>query len=394
MDTTRQVVILVGGRGTRLGNLTDENPKPLLPVGDRPFLSYLLDTIIRQGFDKIVLLAGYRSAQIADFVAAYDAHGADIRIVTETEPLGTGGALYNALDQLDQQFILMNGDTLFDINLNAFAAPQLAPALCRLALRTVDDTSRYGRVTLQHGHVNSMAEKGVAGEGLINGGIYLLDKAAIAGIGAGFCSLENEVFPELLAQGRLTGLEYSNFFLDIGIPVDYDLAQTAIPALADRPAAFLDRDGVINEDSNYAHRPDQIRWIPGAFEAVRLLNDSGYNVFVVTNQAGIARGMYDALAVNQLHDWMQQEFRRHGAHIDGFHFCPHHPEFDTACDCRKPEPGMLIAATAAMPSRLQGSFLIGDKDSDIQAANRFGIPGHSFQGDENLRDFVARIIEK
>lgn len=392
MKITRQAVVLVGGRGTRLGALTDDTPKPLLDVAGRPFLAYLLDAVIRQGYDKVLLLAGYRALQVEQFVAAFPNHGASVEVVTEDQPMGTGGALYNARDRLDDTFVLMNGDTFFDINLNAFAAPPLGQAQCRLALRKVEDTARYGRVELDGGRVLAMQEKGIAGPGLINGGIYLLAKSVIAGLGPRFCSLESEIFPQLLARDQLAGTEFDGYFLDIGIPVDYQAAQTSIPQLARRPVAFLDRDGVLNEDDHYAHRPEQIRWVAGAFEAVRLLNERGYHVCVVTNQAGIARGMYDAATVRHLHHWMQQELRQRGAHIDNFQFCPHHPEFDTPCACRKPAPGMLEAGAASMDMVREGSFLIGDKQSDLDAAARFGIPGHAFAPDQNLHALVRRIL--
>lgn len=163
-----------------------------------------------------------------------------------------------------------------------------------------------------------------------------------------------------------------------------------------RPAAFLDRDGVLNEDCGYAHRPDQIRWVEGAVAAVRRLNDLGFRVFVVTNQSGIARGMYKARDVEALHRWMAEQLQRVGARIDDWRYCPYHPAhrpeaFADKASWRKPEPGMLLDLMAAWPVDRPASFLVGDRDSDIEAARAAGVDGHLFRGG-NLDAFVAEIL--
>jgi D-glycero-D-manno-heptose 1,7-bisphosphate phosphatase len=174
-----------------------------------------------------------------------------------------------------------------------------------------------------------------------------------------------------------------------GTPADHATTPT-------RPAAFLDRDGILNEDIGYAHRPDQIIWITGAMEAVKLLNESGFHVFVVTNQAGIARGHYTEDHVNQLHEWMNGELRRHGAWIDDFRFSPFHPEFDDGrfrhlAHWRKPEPGMLVDLIHTWPTQTELSFMIGDRESDVQAARAAGVRGYLFPGG-NLFERIQEII--
>lgn len=165
-----------------------------------------------------------------------------------------------------------------------------------------------------------------------------------------------------------------------------------------RPAAFLDRDGVLNVDHGYAHRPDQLEWIAGAPDAVRLLNEAGYYVFVITNQSGIARGYYEESAVRQFHAHMQDVLRAQGAHVDAFYYCPHHPdgtvkELAVRCRCRKPGPGMLEQAAREWPIDLPRSFLIGDKDDDMAAAAAFNIRGIKFNSlADSLTDVVRREL--
>lgn len=163
-----------------------------------------------------------------------------------------------------------------------------------------------------------------------------------------------------------------------------------------RPAAFLDRDGILNHDTGYVHRPEQFVWIKGAMDAVRWLNDAGYYVFVVTNQSGVARGYFDEQAVCDLHRWMQGELQKHGAHIDAFEYCPFHPDgvvdyYRTASELRKPRPGMILKLQRNWSTDTARSLLIGDKDSDIEAARHADVVGYKFDGG-NLLDFVQKCV--
>lgn len=167
---------------------------------------------------------------------------------------------------------------------------------------------------------------------------------------------------------------------------------------APRPAAFLDRDGVLNVDREYVHRADQLEWIDGVPEAIRLLNDAGYLVIVVTNQSGVARGYYDEAAIGALHDRMRDTLAAQGARIDAFYYCPHHPDgkvaaFTMRCDCRKPGTGMLEQAARDWHIDRARSFMIGDKDIDTAAATAFGIHSALFNAStDRLPDVVRRMI--
>lgn len=163
-----------------------------------------------------------------------------------------------------------------------------------------------------------------------------------------------------------------------------------------RPAVFFDRDGVLNEDDGYAFVPEKIRWVQGAQQAVKAVNDAGYFAFVVTNQSGVARGFYEERHVRDLHEWMSRELTIVGARIDAFEFCPHHPDgpieqYRVFCNCRKPQPGMIRALLERYPVDIDSSFMIGDKQSDLVAAQAAGITGYLFDG-PNLHTFVAPLL--
>jgi len=397
----RQAVFLVGGRGTRLGSLSADTPKPLQPIAHGlRFIDLLLDQAARHGFNDIVLLAGHLGEQVE---AAY--HGravreARVRVVREPAPMGTGGALTCAASLLEPTFLMANGDSYFDFNLRALTQHPLSRSLGRLALRQIEDAARYGTVRLDGGRVTAFVEKDPAqvGPALINGGVYLLARDILATI-SGPCSLEADIFPRAASSGVLEGVEFDGYFLDIGLPETLRIAREAGPLLFQRPLAVLDRDGVLNLDAGYTHRIEDLVWIPGAREAVRLLNDRGYYVVVASNQAGVARGLYDEAAVGAFHAHMQVELAAVGAHIDAFYYCPFHA--DAVLDQyraadhpdRKPNPGMLLRALEQWPADRARSFVVGDKPSDMEAATRAGLKGWLFEGGD-LAAFVERIVAR
>ena len=397
--TVRQCAVLVGGLGTRLGALTQDTPKPLLPCGDRPFLAWLLRELIRFGVEEFVLLASHLADQVTarvDQLAAVLPH--TVRLIVSCEPTraGTGGAVFHARALLAEQFLLCNGDSLFDANLARLLAAGGADDVGIMLLRHTDDASRYGVVALDGDRVSALSDRPAPGSGgLINAGICRFDRRLIDVLSSS-CSLERDILPRLAARRALRGVVAEGYFCDIGVPADYARAQREIPHVLRRRALFLDRDGVINVDHGYVGSRDRFEWMPGAREAIRAATDAGWHVFVITNQSGVARGHYDEAAVAALHDWMTDEVRRDGGTIDDIRFCPYHPDaavpaYRRVSDWRKPAPGMLLDLMGAWKLDPARCVLIGDQATDMAAAAAAGIEGIRFPGG-NLADFVQPIL--
>lgn len=397
----KQAVILCGGLGTRLGHLTADTPKPLLEIGGTPFLETLVREVARSGIRRFLLLAGHLAPKVEAFAMDLQdrlGSGYSIEVEIEARPGGTGGALFAARHRLDDLFVMMNGDSFFDVPLHSLADCMADSRVGgAIALREVSDVSRYGEVVLEDGLITQFDEKsGTARPGLINGGVYLLRKTALDRLDPN-SSLERDFFPKLAAQGRLAGKVFDSFFIDIGLPETYEEAGRVIAVHRKRPAAFLDRDGVLNADLGHVGTVDRWLWTEGAVEAIRRLNEAGYYVFVVTNQAGIAKGKYGVEDYWHLRDFIREDAFREHVQIDDERFCPYHPdgsveEWRRNSDWRKPEPGMLRDLLANWPIDRERSFMIGDQPSDMSAASSAGIRAYRFDGG-NLATFVEAILK-
>ena len=397
--TLSQCAILAGGLASRLGDIARDTPKPVLEIGGRPFLFWLMREFQRFGVDEFVILTGHLNEAVhAAVTQAAAALPRPARLVFSHEPApaGTAGALRHARSHLAPRFLLCNGDSLFDSNLAALLAafasdsPEVAG---RLLLRAVPDASRYGVAQLAGDRVTAFAERPAAGSpGLINAGIYALDRRLVEACPAAG-SLERDVLPALAAAGGLRGTVGHGFFIDIGLPDSLATARADLPAVLRRPALFLDRDGVLNHDHGYVGFRERFDWMEGAGDAVRLATSRGWHVFVVSNQSGVARGHYTEQDVTGLMGWIAGQVRGQGGTIDDVRTCPFHPDgsvaaYRRASDWRKPAPGMILDLIRAWQLDPGRCLLVGDQPTDLAAAAAAGIAGHLFPGG-NLRDFVA-----
>ena len=393
-----KVVILAGGKGTRLGSLTKDMPKPLLPVNKKPFLDYIINNFSRYGFRDFIILAGYYGDRIKTYYKNYSNKNLNIRVIIEEEPLGTAGCLLLSEDYLSDYFLVTNGDSILDFNyLSLWDNLDESSFICKIALRYVKDSQRYGQVILHKNSsfIKEFSEKSLEknSAGLVNGGVYLLNKKILSYIEKKQCSIEQDIFPKLVKNNKILGAKFEGFFIDIGIPSTYKSVQNEINLFLYKPAVLFDRDNTLNRDHGYTFKIADLEWLKGAMEFIRKCNDIGKYVFVVTNQAGVAKGKYKETDVQKFHDEMQLQLNQIGAHVDEFVYCPHHPDgviskYKKKCNCRKPESGMLEYLKNKWYVDWEKSFLIGDKQSDIQAAEKFGIRGLLFENSFDLRELI------
>lgn len=377
MRPYREAIVLAGGFGTRLAHVVPDVCKPMAPVAGRPFLRFIMDQLAA-GFDRVVVADGYRREQIEGFFgSAY--RGMAIEYSPEETPLLTGGAVKRALNSCQSDWVfVLNGDTWLDVDFEAMEAAAVdAPegVSSVIAVKRMRDFERYGTVDVDAGgSLTAFHEKRPCEEGLINAGVYLLRRGALNDMPEKF-SLESDYFERVVGDGALRAVECSGGFIDIGVPEDYELAQTMLAPLAKSwKLAMFDRDGTINVDTGHLHEPDKLELIPSTVDIMRgYSDDPDFKVVVVTNQAGIAKGLYTEADMRRLHRYMEDELEKLGVHVDAWYFCPHHPDYTGPCECRKPAPGMLLNAIRDFDASSDNCVMYGDMPSDEQAASYINI---------------------
>jgi D,D-heptose 1,7-bisphosphate phosphatase len=397
----RQAVVLVEGLGTRSDPPSGDRaaaatPKSMLNVAGRPFLDTLIDEIARyDAFEEILLLAGHQAEPALTCYAGAIRGRTRLTIVLEREPLGTAGALFQATGLLQKRFLLLNGASFFDFNLLDLVS-RAGSSLVHMALRAGMIGDRSARVVLDNDRVRAFTAPGHDATGPVDAGVYVVDRSIVDRIDRLPASLEQDVLPALAASGTLNGTYYSGYFVDIAQGLAS--AELALKERLRRPAVFFDRDGVLNHDTGYVFEANKLRWIDGAREAVKAVNDAGYFAFVVSNQSGVARGLYEESDIRALHRWMADEMALMGAHIDAFEYCPDHPggtieRYRRESDRRKPGPGMITDLIGRFRVNANDSILIGDKPSDLEAARTAGLQGYLFSGG-NLEAFVKQHLRR
>ena len=373
---------MAGGLGTRLQGEVPDLPKCMAPVAGHPFLTYVIRHLLSQGIEHMVFSLGYRHEAIEDFLKQHFAY-LNYSTSTEDEPLGTGGAIKLALSKTTTRDILIvNGDTLFRVDADDLSDCHMrSQAACTLALKPMVSFDRYGVVEMdEDNRVTSFREKQFEEKGNINGGVYVLNKV----------DFEKHTFPKVfsfekdylethVALSIFTGVIQDKYFIDIGIPVDYQRAQSELQypeipleAIDETWTLFLDRDGVINEniDESYVTHPGEFQFLPGAKEAIRDLSSIFGKIIIVTNQRGIGKGLMDHQALSDIHQYMIDELEEAGGMIDALYYCPivddNHFE-------RKPNPGMPLDAAHMYPEiDFSKAIMVGDKISDMQLGRNIG----------------------
>ena len=372
----REAIVLAGGLGTRLRGTVPHLPKPMAPVAGRPFLRYILDSLSDNGFDHVVLAVGYMRHVIQDYFNG-QYRNLSISYSVEDHPLGTGGAIAQALTYCENDWVfVLNGDTYLGVDYSELEKHVNDSVQCILSSRMMDCAARYGTLqVVENGTIERFVEKGSVKKGLINGGVYLLKRNSFLGFHGAF-SFERDYLEKRVDDGVLISCLTNAMFIDIGVPNDYERAQGLFASFQGPQQLILfDRDGTINYDeTGHFCDPDAIQLIEGTVEIMRRYSkDCGCRIVVVTNQSGVARGYYSATDVRNLHIRMSEMLAVYGVRVDAWYFCPHHPLFTGRCACRKPQTGMLDKAMFDFEIDAGNCIMYGDAKTDELAALSAGI---------------------
>ena len=342
-----QVVIFVGGKGSRLGKITKKIPKPLIKINNSKFLDILISGFVRFGFKKIILLTSYKSKIFLNNYHNRIIRNTKITCIDEGNAKGTGGALISSLKKLDDFFLLCNGDTFINVNFYDFFIKAQKNKIFNIITTKKGSQKRFSHLKTKKNLIirfNSSTGK------FINTGYYLVNKKKLLkkNLSKINCSLENDILKNLAKSRECAFVNYEVNFLDIGIKKDLNIAHKFLKKNDCRRAVLLDRDGVINYDYGYVHKVSKFKIKPKVIEFIKLLNDNNFLVFVVTNQSGIGRGYYEEKDVIKLHDQFNQKLKRKGGHIDEFFIAPHFKDskfkkYKKGSSFRKPNTGMFKA---------------------------------------------------
>ena len=371
----REAIILAGGFGTRLSHVVSDVPKPMAPVYGKPFLTYLIDRLIDAGIRRVILATGYKHECIESYFGT-SYRGIEIVYSQETTPLFTGGALLQAAQKIQSEdFVVLNGDTLFDIDLQKLYDFHVQNhANLTIALRQVADTSRYGSVTCTNDNIVAFKEKAESiGAGDINGGIYAINREWLMNqnLPTKF-SFEKELMQPLAGDPSFYGLRFNNYFIDIGVPEDYYRAQEEFKNLFPQDEfLFLDRDGILNKHlpGDYVRNWNMWEWLPGVLDAMPVLAKHYKRIFIVSNQQGVGKGLMTQADLDDVHRHMLSDIEKAGGRIDKVYVCTdlesaHSPN-------RKPEIGMALHAQRDFPEvDFHRSVMVGDSKSDELFAQR------------------------
>ena len=411
-----KVVIMAGGKGTRIASVKSDVPKPMIPVAGKPILEWQIANLKACGLTDITLVVGYLGHVIQEYFGHGERFGVQISYFVEDSPLGTAGALFK-MPELTDDFLLMCGDVVLDVDFNRFvqfhrehqawatlmAHPNGHPYDSSLLVTEVLPPQTAGDLPKDtHKVVRWMnkEDERLYYKNRVNAGIEIISPELLRETMKHFVprhpetpdkiDLDRDVLKSNIASGRIYAYDTTEYIKDMGTPdryyeVEEDLQKGKVSARnlsQPQKAVFLDRDGTLNQYVGFLTEPDQFELIPQVADAIKAINKAGYLAIVVTNQPVIARGECSWDDLQTIHNKMETELGKEGAFVDGIYICPHHPdkgfegerpEYKVLCNCRKPKGGLLLQAARDFNIDLSQSIMIGDSDSDVEAGCNAGV---------------------
>lgn len=391
-----KVVIMAGGRGTRISSIASDIPKPMIQIEGKPVLERQIECLRDYGLKEFIITISYLGQVIVDYFGDGNRFGVNIEYYFEKEPLGNAGALLKIKDKLSDVFILINGDVIFDIDFDRFIEFHNKKNGL-VTLLTHPNSHPYDSgliITDEDGSVTKWINKEEARpnwyKNRVNAGLHIINKKILEiSYDSSKVDLDRQLLKPLQGTHKMFAYDSPEYVKDMGTPDRYysvcsDFKKGVIQRKNlkyKQKAIFLDRDGTINRYSGFLKNINDFHLIDGVAEAIKKINCSGYLCIVITNQPVIARGELTYTQLNEIHNKMETLLGKDGAYIDALYFCPHHPdsgyegeiiELKINCDCRKPKPGLLIRAAKDYNIDLTKSYMIGDGKNDVLAGKNAG----------------------
>lgn len=419
-----KVVIMAGGKGTRISSVASDIPKPMINIEGKPVLERELECLKSQGFTDIFITVSHLGNIIMDYFKDGKEFGVNIEYFLEKEPLGNAGALYKIKDKLTEDFLLLNADAIFDVDFNRFVDfHRKKGGLVTLFTHPNSHPYDSGVIIADEGGsvlrwLAKEDERPVYYRNRVNAGLHVISpKILEKEVDTHKIDLDRQLLKPLAGTGKMFVYDSPEYVKDMGTPERYrsvcaDFAAGRVRGKNlkyKQKAIFLDRDGVINKFVGFLTDIEQFELIDGVSEAIKRINNNGYLAIVVTNQPVIARGEVSFEELEEIHNKMETLLGFDGAYLDAIYYCPHHPhkgydgevpELKIECECRKPKPGMLIQAAKDFNIDLLKSFMIGDSVNDMLAGKRAGCSTIFVGTDSNyecahsLLDAVNSIFSK
>lgn len=392
------IAILVGGRGKRIKKITNFTPKPLIKIGEKCFLDQIISKIIRYDFKNIYLLCSYKKKFFFNRYHNKKIHNSKIKCVDEGAFKGTGGALYKLKNKISKNFILINGDTFFDIDYNKLINFKLRNYFGLIAItenRKLNNNLKMKNINLDKNKEIYFTKKETR---LSNGGIYLFSRKIFSLIENKNQSLEDEILRELIIKKKIKGMFFDERFIDIGSYKQLNFLKKNINFIKNK-AFFFDRDGVINKEEGYILDLFQFKLLPGVMKAINLLNKKNFIVIIVTNQAAVGKGLLSEQKLFKIHSYMKKKiYKFNNSTINDIFYAPYFKnskkqKYRINSSDRKPNIGMFKKAKEKWNLDFDKSYFIGDKDTDKIASEKSGIKFY-YKKKWSLYSQVRKIINE
>jgi len=388
-----QAVILAGGRGERMRPLTDIRPKPMVEIHGKPFLEHQILMLREQGFRRLLVLLGYLPEAVKNYFGDGRRWGVEIDYSVTAVEDNTGRRVKLAEEKLDDCFMLVYCDNYWPLPMDRLWR-RFVEVNAPMMVTVYSNQDNYTRSVLKvddAGFVTVYDKKRKTPD--LQGteiSFAIMRKELVAQLPDANVSLEETLFPPLIATRQLAAFVTHHRYYSVGDTFRLPITEAF---LARRPAVILDRDGVLNEKPPRAHYVrdwTEFKWLPGAKETLRRLNEAGFRVIVVSNQAGIGRGAMSENDLLEIHRQMVREAEASGGRIDAIYYCPH--DWDAGCECRKPKPGMLFQAQHDFNLDLSRTLFIGDDERDAQTADAAGCLAALVSDRKPLAEIVGELI--